>query len=46
MKHMKVDEGKYLYVLEDGISYAKGGIKVLEQLHFPESIIKNAKLCG
>ena len=49
MKHMKVDEGnelKYLYILADGISYAKGGVKVLEQLHFPESIIKNAKLCG
>ena len=49
MKHMKVEEGKelkYLYLLTDGISYSKGGIKVLEQLHFPESIIKNAKLCG
>ncbi len=49
MKHMKVEEGtelKYLYILTDGISYAKGGIKVLEQLNFPESIIKNAKLCG
>jgi hypothetical protein len=46
MKHMKVENDNYLYLLMDGISYAKGGVKVLEQLQFPVSIIKDAKLCG
>jgi len=46
MKHMKVENGKYLYLFVNGISYDKGGIKVLEQLNFPSSIIQNAKLCG
>ncbi len=44
MKHMKTIEEKYTYKLENGISYAKGGVKVLQQLHFPESIVNEARM--
>lgn len=44
MKHMKTDSGKYTYKLSPGISYAKGGINVLEQLQFPDSIVKEARM--
>jgi hypothetical protein len=39
MKHMKMIEDVYTYKLKSGISYVKGGIKVLKQLNFPESIV-------
>jgi hypothetical protein len=32
------------YKLKDGISYVKGGINVLEQLQFPDSIVKDARM--
>jgi hypothetical protein len=40
MKHMKTIRDVYTYKLTNGISYVKGGIKVLKQLNFPESIVK------
>jgi hypothetical protein len=40
MKHMKIIKDVYTYKLKNGISYVKGGIKVLEQLNFPASIVK------
>jgi hypothetical protein len=40
MKHMKTIRDVYTYKMKNGISYVKGGIKVLEQLNFPESIVK------
>jgi hypothetical protein len=43
--HMKIetvnDDFKYTYKLEKGISYIKGGIKVLKDLDYPPEIIKN-----
>jgi hypothetical protein len=43
--HMKIettnDDFKYTYKLEKGISYIKGGIKVLKDLDYPAEIIKN-----
>jgi hypothetical protein len=43
--HMKIettnDDFKYTYKLEKGISYIKGGIKVLKDLDYPLEIIKN-----
>ena len=37
------DDVTYLYRLEDGISHVKGGIKVLCDLEYPDSIIENTK---
>jgi DNA mismatch repair ATPase MutS len=43
--HMKIeninDDFKYTYKLEKGISYIKGGIKVLRDLEYPLEIINN-----
>jgi hypothetical protein len=43
--HMKIenvnDDFKYTYKLEKGISYIKGGVKVLRDLDYPSEIIKN-----
>jgi DNA mismatch repair ATPase MutS len=43
--HMKIetanDDFKYTYKQEKGISYIKGGIKVLKDLDYPLEIIKN-----
>lgn len=44
MKHMKTIGETYTYKLENGISYAKGGVKVLQQLDFPESIVNEARM--
>jgi hypothetical protein len=45
--HMKIenadDDFKYTYQLEKGISYIKGGIKVLKDLEYPTEIIDNTK---
>lgn len=45
--HMKIenvdDDFKYTYQLEKGISYIKGGIKVLRDLEYPAEIIDNTK---
>ena len=45
--HMKIenvdDDFKYTYQLEKGISYIKGGIKVLKDLEYPTEIINNTK---
>jgi dsDNA-specific endonuclease/ATPase MutS2 len=49
MKHMKTegtDTLTYFYLLVNGISKARGGIKVLEQLNFPKTILNDAKICG
>ena len=35
------DDFKYTYKLEKGISYIKGGIKVLKDLDYPIEIINN-----
>jgi DNA mismatch repair ATPase MutS len=40
MKYMKTIEDVHTYKMKNGISYVKGGIKVLEQLKFPDSIVK------
>jgi DNA mismatch repair ATPase MutS len=46
--HMKIenvdDDFKYTYQLEKGISYIKGGIKVLRDLEYPTEIINNTKV--
>jgi hypothetical protein len=44
MKHMKIESGNYTYKLSPGISYTKGGVRVLEQMHFPDSIVKDARM--
>ena len=45
--HMKIenvdDDFKYTYQLEKGISFIKGGIKVLRDLEYPTEIIDNTK---
>jgi hypothetical protein len=45
--HMKIetlnDDFKYTYKLEKGISYIKGGIKVLKDLEYPLEIINTTK---
>jgi hypothetical protein len=45
--HMKIenvnDDFTYTYQLEKGISYIKGGIKVLKDLEYPTEIINNTK---
>ena len=42
-KQMYIDTGINTYKLIDGISNIKGGIKVLEDLSYPDDIIKSAK---
>jgi hypothetical protein len=37
------DKFKYTYKLTQGISYIKGGVKVLKQLKYPTEIIKNTE---
>jgi DNA mismatch repair ATPase MutS len=44
MKHMQTVGETYTYKLENGISYARGGVKVLQQLKFPESIVNDARM--
>jgi hypothetical protein len=44
MKHMKTVGETYTYKLENGISYARGGVKVLQQLKFPDSIVNDARM--
>jgi DNA mismatch repair ATPase MutS len=47
--HMKIEMSgqdgqiKYLYQLDKGISSIKGGIKVLEDLDYPEDIITSTR---
>ena len=42
--HMKIEtengDFTYTYKMEKGISYIKGGIKVLKDLDYPDEIIK------
>jgi DNA mismatch repair ATPase MutS len=45
--HMKVlktgeDDFDYTYLLEDGISIVKGGVKVLMDMNYPQEIIDSA----
>ena len=46
--HMKIETSnndfKYTYTLEKGISYIKGGIKVLRDLEYPLEIINNTNV--
>jgi len=44
MIHMKTDNGKNTYKLGQGVSYDRGGVKVLEQLDYPISIVKDARM--
>ena len=40
---MQVEDNNYTYKLIDGISNIKGGIKVLDELLYPEEILNSAK---
>tara|TARA_X000000950_G_C13454578_1_gene473332 strand:- start:384 stop:566 length:183 start_codon:yes stop_codon:yes gene_type:complete len=42
-QQMHIDNGINTYKLVNGISKIKGGIKVLQDLSYPESIIISAK---
>jgi len=39
MMHMECKDSTFTFKLVDGISYVKGGVKVLEQFKYPEKII-------
>ena len=43
-KHMKIINNKSSFKLDNGISYEKGGIKILEELNYPTEIIESANL--
>ena len=43
-KHMKLINNKSSFRLDNGISYEKGGIKILEELNYPTEIIESANL--
>ena len=44
MKTIKTNDNfKYTYVLEEGISKIKGGIKVLHDMNYPKEILDLAK---
>jgi len=43
MKVLKTDDNfEYTYLLEEGISIVKGGVKVLMDMNYPQEIIDNA----
>ena len=44
MVHMETRQGKATYKVLPGVSYDHGGLKVLEQLGYPESILKDARM--
>jgi energy-coupling factor transporter ATP-binding protein EcfA2 len=44
MIHMKTENGKNTYKLGQGVSYDRGGVKILEQLDYPTSIVKDARM--
>lgn len=44
MIHMKTENGENTYKLGQGVSYDRGGVKVLEQLDYPSSIVKDARM--
>jgi len=44
MVHMETLHGTPTFKLSPGVSYDRGGIKVLEQLGYPESILKDARM--
>jgi hypothetical protein len=37
----KFDNFEYTYLLEEGISKVKGGIKVLKDMNYPQAILLN-----
>ena len=39
---MKIDKNNFTYILDNGISHVKGGIKILADLNFPDEIIDKA----
>ena len=41
-RHMKIDKNNFTYILDNGISHVKGGIKILADLNFPDEIIDKA----
>lgn len=43
-KHMKLENDNSTFILENGISYEKSGIKILKQLNYPNEIIESANL--
>ena len=44
MIHMETHQGKATYKILPGVSYDHGGVKVLEQMGYPESILNDARL--
>jgi DNA mismatch repair ATPase MutS len=44
MIHMKTINGRNTYKLGQGVSYDRGGVNVLEQLAYPTSIVKDARM--
>ena len=44
MIHMKTVHGRNTYKLGQGVSYDRGGVNVLEQLAYPTSIVKEARM--
>ena len=44
MIHMKTVDGENTYTLGQGVSYDRGGVKILEQLDYPSSIVKDARM--
>jgi hypothetical protein len=44
MIHMKTVNGRNTYKLGQGVSYDRGGVNVLEQLAYPTSIVKDARM--
>ena len=39
----KNDNFEYTYLLEEGISKVKGGLKVLKDMNYPKEILDNTK---
>ena len=40
----KNDNFEYTYILQDGISKIKGGLKVLHDMNYPKEILDNTKM--
>jgi len=40
----KNDNFEYIYLLKEGISKIKGGLKVLHDMNYPKEILENTKM--
>jgi DNA mismatch repair ATPase MutS len=40
----KNDNFEYIYILKEGISKIKGGLKVLHDMNYPKEILENTKM--